>query len=689
MKNTLTLAGLVLMGYCTQAQTQKIKPTGTNNPGTKIARKFLTHPSETPSGKKNVHGAASNPLAINSVTTNWQPISTSINIYGVLIDGEKPLQYNPNVNAVSFIHRKGPYYTAAPADNSGAMIAMISTDFGSSWDSTCIWSDGSSLGRYPQGAIYSAPGNTNIANAYVVGSGIVTDGGNWVGSWYASKQLGAGNYNAAASGVSNAMQFLPNTPPYAAAGKHDYSAYSFASTNDGKVRSMAYLCNDINGSDIGLRGFKIITGTFNAGVFSWAGDSLIPNVVTRTDGSKHLGGTPVMAWSQDGVIGYAIFTGAASGATGSNQGYQPIIYKTTNSGGSWASIPSIDFSSPTYSTVLKRISAVNNSTVVIPQFNTTEGIDATVDVNGKLHLACTIAGTSSMDVDSLDFTYQFTSEGYQWPYTAGARPYLYDFYGDGTSAWNFLTIDSLTSEGPSDLSGNAGYADNPWDEDAGQKVRSGSRIQLSRTADGKYVFFTWAESDSNFTTGQKKWNTIPDIKVRLLDIANGIGGGNYSISPVKQIPSKVGNNTQIVTRAMFHFAAPVSATFAPGQFIVPLTVTNSNPYSQLTSNTHYFFGAPMSFTTVGISENLASIKNFGIYPNPAKDEITISLDALNNQSTDIIINDIVGKKIKQIKTNLIVGENKFNVNTSELSKGIYLVTIKSGNSSETKKLVIE
>ncbi|MBI2722330.1 MAG: hypothetical protein HYX39_09165 [Bacteroidetes bacterium] len=101
------------------------------------------------------------PLAAASSSANWNNFTSSTNIYGVLIDGQKPLQYNPDLNAVSFIHRKSPTYAAAPFSNSGAIVAMISTNWGGTWDSTCIYSDNANVGRYPTGGIYNPIGNSN------------------------------------------------------------------------------------------------------------------------------------------------------------------------------------------------------------------------------------------------------------------------------------------------------------------------------------------------------------------------------------------------------------------------------------------------------------------------------------------------------------------------------------------------
>ncbi|MGZ3920220.1 MAG: hypothetical protein ACXVC7_08015, partial [Bacteroidia bacterium] len=182
-----------------------------------------------------------------SSSATWTKIGGSLNIFGVLVSQSKPLHYNDNLNAVSFIHRKSASYTAAPANNSGAIIAEISTNWGATWDSTCVWSDANNWARYPQGAISNPPGNTNINNAYVVVSGPITvSAGGWTGSYYGSKQLGSANYNSTASSAPNAMQFFPNTAPSGTVLGHDFSRYSFSSTDDGKVRSLGVLTNAAN-----------------------------------------------------------------------------------------------------------------------------------------------------------------------------------------------------------------------------------------------------------------------------------------------------------------------------------------------------------------------------------------------------------------------------------------------------------
>jgi hypothetical protein len=627
----------------------------------------------------------------------WSPIGGSQNIYGVLYSESEPLQYNPNVNAVSFVHRANEGYVGKPSTagtESGAMVAEISTNFGTTWDSTCFFSHVSLQARYPQGAIYSAPGNTNIASAYIVGSGPVTDGTNWVSSWFASKQLGA-NYNYTASSAPNAMQILSNSSTF----KFDYPTYSFSSTDDGMIRSLGIVSKDINGTtnlSFGFKGAMVVKGTFNAGVFNWTGDSLFPNTVTRTDGTKQIWGSPIMAWNQAGTTGYVVFIGAQATATASNKGWQPIIYKTTDSGVNWALANGIDFNSTSMAGVKRSLAGIKTNTAIeVPFFQVGEGYDALVDANNKLHILTTVVGTSSSHQDSLEYTYQFRTENYSWPHTPGFRPYVYDFIGDGSAAWSYVLVDSLGSEGPGANSGDPGYTSNPWDADANYKPSSGARLQMSRTADGKYITYTWAESDSAFTQDSKIWSSQPNLVARLLMV--GTTSNTLSPSEIQLTKTVVG---PVAGRAMFHYTSPVSkfvsstgsAPSCSVQVKVPLTVSNSNPYKQLEKNVHHYTTATLDFacSLVGLKEHAPGIFNgLDVYPNPAENEVTISVDLKETENLSAYIYSAVGQQVSSENIKGFAGSNKIKMNIQNLATGIYFVKVKAGNSESTRKLIVE
>ncbi|WP_299604080.1 polysaccharide lyase [uncultured Aquimarina sp.] len=97
----------------------------------------------------------------------------------------------------------------------------------------------------------------------------------------------------------------------------------------------------------------------------------------------------------------------------------------------------------------------------------------------------------------------------------------------------------------------------------------------------------------------------------------------------------------------------------------------------------------ISFELV-VEENVLSVDEFDasdlkikIYPNPADNIIFIENEGNTTQAIQIKINDVSGRTIKTITSNSSVIE----INTSALSSGMFLMTVKSGKLSTSKLLV--
>ncbi|MCU0360280.1 MAG: T9SS type A sorting domain-containing protein [Bacteroidia bacterium] len=726
MKRQILLCAALLgaFGAFAQVSSAQLKPSGAIN--LKHEKELYLKMDEQSSAQvlKTPAGPLNNPAQSNSgaqkttnttaSTINWNLLCGSMNVYGQLVSQTRPLQYNDNVNVVSLIHRKSATYTASPISesNAGTIVAEISADWGVNWDSTCLYAN-AEAGRYPQGAVYSGPGNSNIANAYVVGSGPTVSNNAFTGNWYASKKLAAPGstlYNNAADPTSGAQQFIPFGAPNIA--NHGWARYGFSSTDDGVVRSLALVEDDP--STLGAtRGLAVIKGSFNAGTFTWTSDTLIPNFVLDAGGGKQSFSAVQMAWNEAGTVGYAVMTGALNSATGSNRGFQPVIFKTTNSGASWALANGIDFNAATMTVVLQHIAATaSNPTLAIPAVF--GDYDIAVDADDKLHIGTILMSTFSSDDDSLGFIGQFSNggESYRWGHTPGNRPYLYDFIGDGAGAWNVVFVDSMSSEAVSGQPTGNGFNDNPWDPTGtgGAKIEIDSRIQLGRTPDGEYITFSWAESDTNFTSAAKKYNTLPDLKTRLMSI--GSGTNMYEIATtehnITQYPASVGSpNNEVITRATLHYMSPTTGSAAVQTCTngarnvtikTPVSITNSNPYSQLTNNTTWYttanlvyeFGncVPTISTSIG-ETGLNAVKNSYVFPNPAKNAATLSVDLTENTSLEISLFNIVGQEVRTIQVDAAKGLNAIELDLTGLTQGVYMVKIQSGNTSSTKKLIIE
>lgn len=84
-----------------------------------------------------------------------------------------------------------------------------------------------------------------------------------------------------------------------------------------------------------------------------------------------------------------------------------------------------------------------------------------------------------------------------------------------------------------------------------------------------------------------------------------------------------------------------------------------------------------------LSIDNVSVVDFSIYPNPAKTEINIQ-SSNQTQIDNVELYNILGRRV--LVTGTLV-DNK--VNVANIASGIYLMKIKSGNNSVTKKIIIE
>ncbi len=90
--------------------------------------------------------------------------------------------------------------------------------------------------------------------------------------------------------------------------------------------------------------------------------------------------------------------------------------------------------------------------------------------------------------------------------------------------------------------------------------------------------------------------------------------------------------------------------------------------------------------TLGIEDKTLNLSSIIIYPNPAKDVITINNPEQINLN-EITIYDMTGRAIQKIKTNSIWVEKSIQLNT--LDSAIYLIVIKGGKNIVTRRLIIE
>jgi len=156
----------------------------------------------------------------------------------------------------------------------------------------------------------------------------------------------------------------------------------------------------------------------------------------------------------------------------------------------------------------------------------------------------------------------------------------------------------------------------------------------------------------------------------------------WGIPPLKYIWSW-GDGTQDT------IAYPSHTYSVAGYYKICLTITDSNGCTNTYCDSSYLQKSTNSMITVnviphgtlGINENESS-NQIKVYPNPAKDILTIETNSNKEQRIDII--NLIGQTIY---TNII--NKKAIINTSAFANGVYILKLSSDKETIVKKFVKE
>ena len=91
---------------------------------------------------------------------------------------------------------------------------------------------------------------------------------------------------------------------------------------------------------------------------------------------------------------------------------------------------------------------------------------------------------------------------------------------------------------------------------------------------------------------------------------------------------------------------------------------------------------------VGLT-TLSGVEVSDVYPNPAKNQLSISLNALKNQQAAMQIIDLAGRAVQKKNVKLNAGRNNITFNILDLEAGIYLLNLQIEGGSLSRKFVVE
>ena len=91
----------------------------------------------------------------------------------------------------------------------------------------------------------------------------------------------------------------------------------------------------------------------------------------------------------------------------------------------------------------------------------------------------------------------------------------------------------------------------------------------------------------------------------------------------------------------------------------------------------------------GVKENKLTMTSANVFPNPAKNQFTISITLTESARVSVSLCDIFGREVmKLMDDKLNIGEHNSQINGDWLPSGHYYIKIKSGQNSITKKLIL-
>ncbi|NOZ45743.1 MAG: T9SS type A sorting domain-containing protein [Chlorobi bacterium] len=224
---------------------------------------------------------------------------------------------------------------------------------------------------------------------------------------------------------------------------------------------------------------------------------------------------------------------------------------------------------------------------------------------------------------------------------------------------------------------------NPWDNDAIEMYIDGNHDQ-DGTYDGDFdtqliMDFAdqstlWIKADGvQLTDYSSNWTATADgynIELKL-------GWGDFSFLPGKgrTIGWSIGNNDS---------DNGIGRDYQTMWYGTGSNWSNTDDLGDLELS-----GGP--YYTVGVKEvnNSTLSNNFRLYPNPSNGEVFLkSLSNNINGNVNISISDITGRTVMNQTVNVQAG-SLVQLNTNNLSSGIYIINVISNGKRDTQKLVIE
>ena len=136
------------------------------------------------------------------------------------------------------------------------------------------------------------------------------------------------------------------------------------------------------------------------------------------------------------------------------------------------------------------------------------------------------------------------------------------------------------------------------------------------------------------------------------------------------------------------FSIPLAyqSTATPDSGIILLSSSGATPVAG-----SYLYVDNLAFAgiyTTGVT-NVVNGTGLSVSPNPATGTTTIAYNSAKGGDVKISVSDMNGRSVSSFTSYAAAGKNKFPIDLSGLAKGLYIVRIIDGGSTEVQKLIVE